>query len=189
MTHDPVFPTSIRLPLPPRSRAPRKVTLTVTDADQIRAASDARFPPNSPPARALHQALDDAERSRLVTAEVSVEDAIALRTVVTKSAPARVRAAHAAIISQLPPLIHHGAAVRVQLRVGHARTLHRHHAASRAYAAQSIRRLVERSDYESRTLTATLPWEAALLVDTLAILDPDDLALRRTQPDRTAVAA
>lgn len=172
---------SLLLPIPSNDRAPRTVRLTVTHADHIRAASDARFPPSTPPARALHAALDDAEATRLVLIDLEPEEALTMQHVtVPGSAPDAVHAAHRHVKQQLrkAQITEDTGRFRVEVCVRQARIIHAHHLCSRSIASRIIRSCFERAELPSLTLYADLPWDAALVVDTLATLDPNNDALQ-----------
>lgn len=169
------FPNQPLLPLPSGNQRPRTVMLNVAHADRIRAASDARFPRTSPPVRSLHTALDDAEAARTVSITLTLEDAVALRKAAASDAPDLVRDAHQHLVRQLR--VSQADGMHVSLSVRHARALHAHHRGSRKVSCRTIRALIERAEPNDRSLRVTLPWDAALIVDTLRFLAPNDDAL------------
>ncbi|WIE70241.1 hypothetical protein [Curtobacterium sp. MCLR17_054] len=173
------------LPLPPMTvaeRTGRRVTISVADADAIRAASDHRFPPKSRTAAALHRCLDVAEAARHVCLTVTDDEAETLRSIDVAALPDRIADA-------LEDLLHlqfdgpndDTADLVASVSVANVRALYRHYLQDSSRPGQAIRAIVECSNYLTVSMRVELCWESAFLIDTLTALHPRSRALRNAR--------
>lgn len=173
------------LPLPPMTvaeRTGRRVTISVANADAIRAASDHRFPPKSRTAAALHHCLDAAEAARHVRLTVTDDEADTLRNIDVAALPDRIADA----LEDLRDLQFDGpdddtAVLVAAVSVGDVRALYRHYLQDSSRPGQTVRAIVERSNYLTVSMRVELCWESAFLIDTLTALEPSSRALRNAR--------